>query len=88
MKRYPEYYKEREQGPAEEAPHNEKSQAHERSGDKPAVSEPEKGMLEDKGLSPFETIRDNRKAVQYETKHQDDQRGDGDSARSDHDGVR
>ena len=88
MKRYPEYYKEREQGPAEEAPHNEKSQAHERSGDKPAVGEPEKGMLEDKGLSPFETIRDNRKAVQYETKHQDDQRGDGDSARSDHDGVR
>ena len=45
-------------------------------------------MLEDKGLAPFETIRENRKAVQYETKYQDDQRGDGGSAGSDHGGMR
>lgn len=88
MKKYPEYYMEREQDSEEETPQREKARASERKDDKPSESEPEKGMLEDKGLAPFETIRDNRKAVQYETKHQDDQRDDGNSAHSDHDGMR
>ena len=48
----------------------------------------EKGRLEDKGLTPFERIPENRKAVEYETKYQNDQRGDGGGAGSDNDGMR
>ena len=87
-KKYPEYYKEREQDPDNDAPSGEKTEAPQEKGQGSADSSSEKGMLEDKGLAPFETIRENRKAVQYETKYQDDQRGDGGSAGSDHGGMR
>ena len=87
-KKYPEYYKERAQDPKDHEPSEEKADESRETGRGPADSSPEKGMLEDKGLTSFETIRENRKAVQYETKHQDDQRGDGGSAGSDHDSMR
>ncbi len=87
-KKYPEYYREREQEPEDDTPSEEKAEAPQAAGSESGESNQEKGMLEDKGLTPFETIRDNRKAVQYETKYQDDQRGDGGSAGSDHGGMR
>ena len=103
-KRYPEYYKEREaqSGYAGSEAENDKTSAASfaktpesetaRKADQNTDNNPndnkEKSMLEDKGSIPFERIPENRKAVQYETKHQDDQRADGSIARSDHDGVR
>ena len=87
-KKYPEYYREREKDPEDDASSEEKTEAPQKAGREPGDGSPEKGMLEDKGLTPFETIRDNRKAVQYETKYQDDQRGDGGSAGPDHGGMR
>ena len=48
----------------------------------------EAGRLEDKGLTPFETIQKNRKAVEYETKYQNDQRGTGSGDGADPDSVR
>ena len=88
-KRYPEYYREKEQDRSEETgPGAEKSGDPGAAGPKTGADEKEKSMLEDKGLKPFEKIPENRKAVQYETKHQDDQRRNGSSAGSDHDGVR
>ena len=84
-KKYPEYYKEREQEEyGEEQPSRKETQEAPSIGD-----HKDKGMLEDKGLTPFEKIRQNRKAVQYEAKHQeDDQRAAGSSAGSEHDSVR
>ena len=78
----------REKDPEDDASSEEKTEAPQKAGREPGDGSPEKGMLEDKGLTPFETIRDNRKAVQYETKYQDDQRGDGGSAGPDHGGMR
>ena len=48
----------------------------------------EAGMLEDKGLKPFEKIPAERKAVQYETIHQNNERSDSSRAGADNDGVR
>ena len=81
-KRYPEYYREEKQ---------EKTVEDQKKQDKPAevkapAGDPEKGLLEDKGAIPFERI--NRKAVQYETLHEDDQRSDGSSAHADTDSMR
>ena len=87
-KKYPEYYRETEQDQEEDAPSGAETEASQGTDLKTGSGSPEKGMLEDKGLTPFETIRDKRKAVQYETKYQDDQRGDGSSAGSDHGGMR
>ena len=99
-KRYPEYYKEREAQSGDSESVNASAAAGKKTPGAKTASETEqntynnpndnkeKSMLEDKGSIPFERIPENRKAVQYETKHQDDQRADGSSARSDHDSVR
>ena len=92
-KRYPEYYREKEQ--TEDASDTEPVQkkpaasagTEQAASAKPAESK-EKGRLEDKELAPFERIPQNRKAVEYETKYQNDQRGDGSSAGSVDDGMR
>ena len=92
-KRYPEYYKEKEQ--TEEASGGEPEQKEpELSPETPEKAAPaaetgkERGRLEDKGLVPFERIPENRKAVEYETNNQDDQHGDGGGAGSDNNGMR
>ena len=82
-KRYPEYYQEKEAA----GQNTDNSKNSPNSNNSPS-SNKEKSMLEDKGSIPFEKIPENRKAVQYETKYQDDQRADGSSARSDHDRMR
>ena len=83
-KRYPEYYEERDR--------EESADGGSRTGDphghQVLDQKNEKGMLEDKGLKPFERIHENRKAVQYETTHQNSERSDGSSAGPDHDGMR
>ena len=92
-KRYPEYYKEKEQSEdvsfteTEEKKPAASAKTEQAASVKPENSK-EKGRLEDKGLTPFERIPENRKAVEYETKYQNDQRGDGSSAGSDNDGMR
>ena len=92
-KRYPEYYKEKEQSEdvsfteTEEKKPAASAKTEQAASVKPENSK-EKGRLEDKGLTPFEWIPENRKAVEYETKYQNDQRGDGSGAGSDNDGMR
>ena len=92
-KRYPEYYKEKEQSEdvscteTEEKKPAASAKTEQAASVKPENSK-EKGRLEDKGLTPFERIPENRKAVEYETKYQNDQRGDGSGAGSDNDGMR
>ena len=92
-KRYPEYYKEKEQSEdvscteTEEKKPAASAKTEQAASVKPENSK-EKGRLEDKGLTPFERIPENRKAVEYETKYQNDQRGDGGGAGSDNDGMR
>ena len=92
-KRYPEYYKEKEQSEdvsfteTEEKKPTASAKTEQAASVKPENSK-EKGRLEDKGLTPFERIPENRKAVEYETKYQNDQRGDGSGAGSDNDGMR
>ena len=92
-KRYPEYYKEKEQSEdvscteTEEKKPAASAKTEQAASVKPENSK-EKGRLEDKGLTPFERIPENRKAVEYETKYQNDQRGDGSGAGSDDDGMR
>lgn len=104
-KRYPEYYREKEQSEdlsdrepsdSEKAPGKEtkadqavSAEAAGGSSQTPAAKDSaDPGRLEDKGLTPFERIPENRKAVEYETNYQDDQRGDGSSAGTDNDGLR
>ena len=92
-KRYPEYYKEKEQSEdvsfteTEEKKPAASAKTEQAASVKPENSK-EKGRLEDKGFTPFERIPENRKAVEYETKYQNDQRGDGSGAGSDNDGMR
>lgn len=81
-KRYPEYYREEEQ----EKPGDDRKKQEKQAEGKAPASDPEKGLLEDKGAVPFERI--DRKAVQYETLHKDDQRSDGSSAHADTDSMR
>ena len=92
-KRYPEYYKEKEQ--TEEASGGEPARKEpELSPETPEKAAPaaetgkERGRLEDKGLVPFERIPENRKAVEYETNNQNDQHGDGGDAGFDNNGMR
>ena len=104
-KKYPEYYREKEQSedlsdrepsdsgkaPGKEAKADQAASAEETGGSSKAPATKDSadpGRLEDKGLTPFERIPENRKAVEYETKYQDDQRGDGGSAGTDNDGLR
>ena len=92
-KRYPEYYKEKAQSEdvSDAESESKKPAASAKTQQAPSVkpeSSKEKGRLEDKGLTPFERIPENRKAVEYETKYQNDQRGDGSGAGSDNDGMR
>jgi len=104
-KRYPEYYREKEQSEDlsdREPSDSEKASEKETKADQAASAEAagsssqtpvakdsaDPGRLEDKGLTPFERIPENRKAVEYETNYQDDQRGDGSSAGTDNDGLR
>ncbi|MBQ8053229.1 MAG: ABC transporter permease [Lachnospiraceae bacterium] len=102
-KRYPEYYRKKEQSgddsepdPSDKEPEEKReSDPADPAGEKddsstaPAAKDSENiGRLEDKGLTPFERIPENRKAVEYETKYQDDQRSDGSGAGTDNDGLR
>ena len=107
-KRYPEYYREREEDGAEDVSARDGSppqagvqsqkgspvqaggqaQADARAQTKNPGQNTESGLLEDKGAAPFEKIPENRKAVQYETIYQNDQRSDGGGADSDDDGLR
>ena len=95
-KRYPEYYREKEQSddvsgeePGREEPAASAAEpANTSKAPAGAGDNKERGRLEDKGLTPFERIPENRKAVEYETNYQDDQRGDGSGAGSDNDGMR
>jgi hypothetical protein len=88
-KRYPEYYREKEQDePDEEAYADEEPAPETESVPGESAAAKEAGRLEDKGLTPFETIQKNRKAVEYETKYQNDQRGTGSGDGADPDSVR
>lgn len=97
-KKYPEYYERRDR---EDDPDREE-QAEDPDGADPKASgtdepaggsqtgreEKEPALLEDKGSIPFERIPDNRKAVEYETLHQNDQHSDSGDTGAVRDGMR
>ena len=94
-KKYPEYYERKERG-EDEAQVEQTGDQGEASPEDPAQSnespaggaENSPALLEDKGSIPFERIPDNRKAVAYETLHQNDQHSDGGSTGAVLDGMR
>jgi hypothetical protein len=94
-KKYPEYYERKERGEDETQAEQTGDQG-EASPEDPAQSnespaggaENSPALLEDKGSIPFERIPDNRKAVAYETLHQNDQHSDGGSTDAVLDGMR
>ena len=97
-KKYPEYYerKDREESPDRE---DEAADPGEADPETPGTDQPAEesrtgreqngpALLEDRGSIPFERIPDNRKAVEYEVLHQDDQHSDSGSAGAVSDGMR
>ena len=97
-KKYPEYYerRDREEDPDREEQTEDPDEADpESTGTEESSSESQTGrddsgpaLLEDKGSIPFERIPDNRKAVEYEILHQDDQHSDGGGTGAVLDGMR
>lgn len=87
-KKYPEYYKAKEQEESEEEELEEADpeEPAEDTSEETARSGP--ALLEDKGSIPFERIHGNRKAVEYETIHQDDQHDNGGNTGAVNDGMR
>ena len=98
-KKYPEYYERREQeeDPEQSAQANDAGTSdpaatgtgEENPGDSQTGGETQgPALLEDQGRIPFERIPENRKAVAYETLHQNDQHSDGSSTGAVLDGLR